>query len=78
MNIKAEEVSEVKVEEDPEPITFPKIKAEPEVSCMSTVRQISQICRNANCTSDLCLSVCADETIPACWLEFEERFLKCF
>jgi hypothetical protein len=35
MNIKAEEVSEVKVEEDPEPITFPKIKAESEVSCMS-------------------------------------------
>jgi hypothetical protein len=35
MNIKAEEASEVKVEEGPQPITFPKIKAEPEVSCMS-------------------------------------------
>jgi hypothetical protein len=35
MNIKAEEVSEVKVEEDPQPITFPRIKAEPEVGCMS-------------------------------------------
>jgi hypothetical protein len=34
MNIKAEEVSEVKDEEDPEPITFPKIKPEPEVSCI--------------------------------------------
>jgi hypothetical protein len=33
MNIKAEEVSDV--EEDPEPTTFPEIKAEPEVSCMS-------------------------------------------
>jgi hypothetical protein len=30
MNIKAEEVSDV--EEDPEPTTFPEIKAEPEVS----------------------------------------------
>jgi hypothetical protein len=35
MNIKAEEVSDIEVEEDPVPITFPKIKAEPEVSCMS-------------------------------------------
>jgi hypothetical protein len=35
MSIKAEEVSEVKVEEDPQPITFPRIKAEPEVSFMS-------------------------------------------
>jgi hypothetical protein len=34
MNIKTEEGSEVKVEEDPEPITFPKMKAEPEVSYM--------------------------------------------
>jgi hypothetical protein len=35
MNIKEEEVSDVEVEEGPVPITFPKIKAEPEVSCMS-------------------------------------------
>jgi hypothetical protein len=33
MNIKAEEVSDV--EENTEPVTFRKIKAEPEVSCMS-------------------------------------------
>jgi hypothetical protein len=33
MNIKAEEVSDV--EEDPEAVTFSKIKAEPEVSCIS-------------------------------------------
>jgi hypothetical protein len=32
---KVEDVSEVKVEEDPETITFPKIKADPEVNCMS-------------------------------------------
>jgi hypothetical protein len=35
MNIKADEISDVDEEEDPVPITFPKIKAEPEVSCMS-------------------------------------------
>jgi hypothetical protein len=35
MNIKVEEVSDVKVEESPVPITFPEIKAEPEVSCRS-------------------------------------------
>jgi hypothetical protein len=35
MNIKAEEVSDIDEEEDPVPVTFPKIKAEPEVSCMS-------------------------------------------
>jgi hypothetical protein len=34
MNMKAEEVSDVVKEEDPVPITFQKIKAEPEVSCM--------------------------------------------
>jgi hypothetical protein len=34
-NIKAEEGSDVDEEEDPVPITFPKIKVEPEVSCMS-------------------------------------------
>jgi hypothetical protein len=34
MNIKAEEVSDAEEEEGPVPITFPKIKAEPEVSCM--------------------------------------------
>jgi hypothetical protein len=34
MNIKAEEVSDTEEEEDPVAITFPKIKAEPEVSCM--------------------------------------------
>jgi hypothetical protein len=35
MNIKAEEVSDMKVEEGPVPITFPKIKAEPKVSSVS-------------------------------------------
>jgi hypothetical protein len=59
MNIKAEEGSDVKEEEDTKPITFHKIKAEPEVSYMSAVRQISQICRNANCLSDLHLCLCA-------------------
>jgi hypothetical protein len=35
MNMKAEEASDVEVDEVPVPITFPEIKAEPEVSCMS-------------------------------------------
>jgi hypothetical protein len=35
MNIKAEEVSDADEKEDPVQITFPKRKAEPEVSCMS-------------------------------------------
>jgi hypothetical protein len=34
-DIKAEEVSNAEGEEDPVPITFTKIKAEAEVSCMS-------------------------------------------
>jgi hypothetical protein len=45
---------------------------------MSIVRQISQICRNANCLCDLHVSVCAHETTPlCCWLGFEALFLKC-
>jgi hypothetical protein len=35
MNIKAEEVSDADEKEDPLQTTFPNIKAEPEVSCMS-------------------------------------------
>jgi hypothetical protein len=34
MNIKVEEVSDAEEEEGPVPITFPGIKAEPEVRCM--------------------------------------------
>jgi hypothetical protein len=37
MNIKAEEDSDSQEEEDFVPITFQKIKAEPEVSCMFSV-----------------------------------------
>jgi hypothetical protein len=35
ISIKVEEVSDAEEEEGPVPITFPKIKAEPEVRCMS-------------------------------------------
>jgi hypothetical protein len=35
INIKVEEVSDAEEEEGPVPISFPKIKAEPEVRCMS-------------------------------------------
>jgi hypothetical protein len=58
MNAKAEAVSDVEVEEDPVPITFPKMKAEPEVSCVCTLRQITQMCRSATCLSDLHLCLC--------------------
>jgi hypothetical protein len=34
INIKAEAASDIEEEEEPVPITFPEIKAEPEVSCM--------------------------------------------
>jgi hypothetical protein len=35
INIKVEEVSGTEEEEGPVPISFPKIKAEPQVRCMS-------------------------------------------
>jgi hypothetical protein len=35
IGIKAEVPSDVEAEEDPDPMTFPGIKAEPEVSCVS-------------------------------------------
>jgi hypothetical protein len=53
VNVKAEEVSDAEEEEVPVGITFLEIKAEPEVSCMCTVRQITQIFRSAACLSDL-------------------------
>jgi hypothetical protein len=58
MDVKAEDVSDAEEEEVPVAITFPEIKAEPEVSCMCTVRQITQICRSAACLSDLHLCLC--------------------
>jgi hypothetical protein len=58
MNVKLKEASDVEVEDDPVPIAFPEIKAEPEVSCMCTVRQITQMCRSAGCLSDLHLCLC--------------------
>ncbi|XP_023725960.1 uncharacterized protein LOC111874578 isoform X3 [Cryptotermes secundus] len=57
MNVKAEAVSDAEAEEDPVPITFSEMKAEPEVSCMCAVRQMTQICRNAACLSDIHLCV---------------------
>jgi hypothetical protein len=53
MKVKAEAVSDAEEEEDPVPMTFPEIKAEPEVSCVCTVRQITQMCRSYACLSDL-------------------------
>jgi hypothetical protein len=46
-------VSDAEEEEDPLRITLPEIKAEPEVSCVCTVRQITQMCRSVACLSDL-------------------------
>jgi hypothetical protein len=53
MDVKAKTVSFAEEEEDPVSITFPEVKAEPEVSCICTVRQITQICRNSGCLLDL-------------------------
>jgi hypothetical protein len=70
VNVKAEAASDAEEEEDPFPITFEEIKAETEVSslslslsvracaCVCTVRQITQMCRNATCLSDLHLCLC--------------------
>jgi hypothetical protein len=58
MNIKVKEDSDIEVEDDPVPVSFPEIKAEPEVSCMCTVRQITQMCRSAGCLSYLHLCLC--------------------
>jgi hypothetical protein len=58
LNVKVKEGSDVEVEDDPVPISFSEIKAEPEVSCMCTVRQITQMCRSAGCLSDLQLCLC--------------------
>jgi uncharacterized Zn-finger protein len=58
MNVKAEEVSDAEEEEDPVPTTFLEMKTEPEVSCMCTVRQITQICRSAACLFGIHLCLC--------------------
>jgi hypothetical protein len=60
MKMEVKEGSDVEVEDDPVPISFPKIKAEPEVSCtfMCTVMQITYMCRSASCLSDLHLCLC--------------------
>jgi hypothetical protein len=68
LNVKAEAVSDAEEGEDPVRKTIQEIKAESEVSCMSisTVRQLSEICRNANCLCDIHVCVCAQETTPLC------------
>jgi hypothetical protein len=64
MNVKIEEASDAEEDEDPVQITFSEIMAEPEVSSVCTVRQITQICRSAACLSDLHLY--ARETASLC------------
>jgi hypothetical protein len=58
MNIKAEAVSDAEEEEDPLPMTFIEIKAEPEVSCVCTVMQITQMCRSVTCLFNRHLCLC--------------------
>jgi hypothetical protein len=58
MNVKAEAVSDAEEEEDPVPVTYIEIKAEPEVSCVCTVRQITEMYRSVTCLSDLHLWLC--------------------
>jgi hypothetical protein len=56
--MKAEEVSDAEEKEGPVPISFPKIKAEPEVRCMSvcplqkvklSLHQAVEVCRVVRC-----------------------------
>jgi hypothetical protein len=58
VNVKTEAVSDAEEEEDPVSITSAEMKAEPEVSCVCTVRQVTQMCRSAACLSDLLLCLC--------------------
>jgi hypothetical protein len=53
MNIEVKEGSDVEVEDDPVPISYLEIKAEPEVSCMCTVRQITQMYRSVFCLNEM-------------------------
>jgi hypothetical protein len=64
-NVKAEAVSDAEEEEDPLAITSPEIKAEPEVSYVYTVRQITQMCGSVACLSELqlCLCMCNSSTV---------------
>jgi hypothetical protein len=65
-----EEGSVAEVEKVPVTTPFVKVKTEPEVSCdvsvMSIVRQVSQICRSAICISYLHLSDLTHERAPLC------------
>jgi hypothetical protein len=74
IDIKIEEVTDIKVEVDPVLITFPVIKAEDEVSCTSaySVNHISQIC-----TTSYCLSCHHLFVIHMKQLHCNERILKC-
>jgi hypothetical protein len=58
VKVKAEATSDAEEEDDPVPITFSEIKAEPEVSCVCTVRQVTHMCRSATCLSHLHLCLC--------------------
>ena len=59
INVKSEAVSDAEEEEEvPVPITFSELKAEPEVSCMCTVRQITRMCRSATRLFHLHICVC--------------------
>jgi hypothetical protein len=59
VGIKVEDLVSIKEEEIPEPISFPKINTEHELSCtsVSIIMHILQILRTTNCLSYLHLSV---------------------
>jgi hypothetical protein len=69
INIKVERVSDAEKEEGPMPITFPKIKMEPEVRCMSLYvhcKAALKKIKNALSLSGLHLNVCEHETTLCC------------
>jgi hypothetical protein len=62
VNIKSEEVSDTQEEADSVGITIQEIKAEHEVSCMSTIRHHKYA--KIPFVFLICLTACAHETIP--------------
>jgi hypothetical protein len=69
IKVKVEEASDAEEEEGPVSITFPKIKADPEVRCMSlNVHDKVDLKRrkNASCLSGLRLTVCEHEASLCC------------
>jgi hypothetical protein len=74
VGIKAEEVTDVTLEDHPEPVTSPVVKAQPAVSCMSVCIQDYAHCTDVHCC--LSLGLCSLSFCPQKHLESGEWILK--